>query len=284
MIHRALQSRSIALGKILLFCGMVIGLMGGFASAQENATNNYTCTGAELATQSGNYASMAFCLPPEVVVEPEGISEANYSSGSEVAASMLLDGSRVELHLIYPCQAPQEEMTPADLKPYLEAYDPIFGQATYNDSITAPILIGQIGNLKFIANQRNQTLFLVTADMNLSDVTWGIFLENLMISINEDVAPASNCPGTIAPEISSNDTSSNETASTTSEMEAEVAAALEPVQDNETEMTSSSKPSTVETTGEQIASGTQKAKSDMDAAKSGMEAAQARLDELMKKR
>ena len=269
MTHRALQSRSITMKKMLLFCGIVVGLMAGFASAQESATNNYTCTGAELATESGSYASMAFCLPPEVVVEAEGINEANYSSGSEVAASMLLDGNRVELHLLYPCQPPQGELEPADLKPYLEAYDPVFTQAAYNESITAPILIGQIGNLKFVANQRNQTLFLVTADMNLSDETWGVFLENLMISINEGTAPASNCPGTIAPE-----TSSNETTSTASELEAEVAAALEPVQDNETATASPSEPETVETTKETMAINKEK----MNA---GMEAAQAQLKKAM---
>ena len=275
MIHRVLRSRSLPLGKMLLICGMVIGLMGGLASAQDNATNNYTCTGADLATESGSYASMAFCLPPEVVVEAEGINEANYSSGSEVAASMLLDGSRVELHLIYPCQAPQEELTPADLKPYLEAYDPIFSQAAYNDSITAPILVGQIGNLKFIANQRNETLFLVTADMNLSDATWGVFLENLMISINEGIAPASNCPGAAIPEISSNEITSNETTRAASEVEEEVAAALEEVKENETAPASSSQPETVETTEETIATGKDKMAADMAAAK-------AKMDELKK--
>jgi len=269
MIHRALQSRSLSLRKMLLFCGIVVGLMAGFASAQENVTGNYTCTGADLATESGSYASMAFCLPPEVVVEAEGINEANYSSGSEVAASMLLDGNRVELHLLYPCLPPLGELDPANLKPYLEAYDPVFTQAAYNESITAPILIGQIGNLKFVANQRNQTLFLVTAEMNLSDETWGVFLDNLMISINEGVAPASNCPGTIAPE-----TSSNETVSTASELEAEVAAALEPVQDNDTAPASPSEPATVETTGKTIESGKEK----MNA---GMEAAQAQLKKAM---
>ena len=59
MIHKALRRRLIPLGKMLLLCGIMAGVMAGFASAQENATNNYTCTGAEL----GSYASMAFCLP-----------------------------------------------------------------------------------------------------------------------------------------------------------------------------------------------------------------------------
>ena len=232
MIHRTLRGRFMPLGKMLLFCCIMAGLMAGFASAQENATNNNTCTGAEL----GIYANMAFCLPPEVLVEPETIGEANYSSGSEVAASMLLDGNRVELHLLYPCQPPQVELEAVDLKPYLEAYDPVFAQAIYNESVTSPVLVGQLGNLKFVANQRNQTLFLVTADMNLSDVIWGAFLENLMISINEGVAPASNCPGAASPETSSDDI--------------EEVAAQEPVQENETAIASPSEPASRRDHGE----------------------------------
>jgi hypothetical protein len=256
MIHRTLRGRFMPLGKMLLFCCIMAGLMAGFASAQENATNNNTCTGAEL----GIYANMAFCLPPEVLVEPETIGEANYSSGSEVAASMLLDGNRVELHLLYPCQPPQVELEAVDLKPYLEAYDPVFAQAIYNESVTSPVLVGQLGNLKFVANQRNQTLFLVTADMNLSDVIWGAFLENLMISINEGVAPASNCPGAASPETSSDDI--------------EEVAAQEPVQENGTAIASPSEPATVETTEKTIATGKDKMAADMAAAK-------AKMDELM---
>ena len=255
MIYRTLRGRFMPQGKMLLFCCIMAGLMASFASAQENATNNNTCTGAEL----GIYANMAFCLPPEVLVEPETIGEANYSSGSEVAASMLLDGNRVELHLLYPCQPPQVELEAVDLKPYLEAYDPVFAQAVFNESVTSPVLVGQLGNLKFVANQRNQTLFLVTADMNLSDAIWGAFLENLMISINEGVAPASNCPGAASPE--------------TSEVKDEVAA-QEPVQEDETAIASPSETATVETTKETMASGKEK----MNA---GMEAAEALLKKAM---
>ena len=253
MINRTLRGRFMPLGKMLLFCCIMAGLMAGFASAQENATNNSTCTGAEL----GIYANMAFCLPPEVLVEPETIGEANYSSGSEVAASMLLDGNRVELHLLYPCQPPQVELEAVDLKPYLEAYDPVFAQAVFNESVTSPVLVGQLGNLKFVANQRNQTLFLVTADMNLSDAIWGAFLENLMISINEGVAPASNCPGAASPETSSD--------------ASEEVAPQEPVQEDETSIASPSEPASPETTEKTIATGKDKMAADMAAAKAKMD-------------
>ncbi len=63
-----------------------------------------------------SYAELGFCLPPQVVVEPESVEEVNYTSGREVRASMLLNGSRVSLHLLYPCQAPQTKLEPEALK------------------------------------------------------------------------------------------------------------------------------------------------------------------------
>ena len=254
MTHRALQSRLNFLGKMLFFCCLIVGL----GAAQEN-TSDCVRTGAAL----GSYANLTWCLPDEVVVEPEGMGVINYSSGTEVAASMLVDGNRIEMHLIYPCQPPQIELEPSELKPYLEAYDPVFAQAVYNESVTSPILVGQIGNLKFIANQRNQTIFLVMTDMNTSDSLWQQFLGEL--TVQEEVAPASNCPGVTSPE----------TTSTASELEAEVAAALEPVQENETATASPSQPETVESTEETIATGKEKMAADMAAA-------QAKMDELKK--
>ena len=262
MIHRALQSRSISLKKMLLFCGIVVGLMAGFASAQENATNNYTCTGAELAS----YANFTFCIPPEVVVTETSMKTENYSSGSEVVASMLFDGSRVALHLIYPCQMPERALERAELKMNLEAYNPSLAQATYNDSVPEPTLWGQIENQMFIAYQpSNQTIALVLMDMAIPENVMTSFLNTLMSTLVLGVAPASNCPGVTSPE----------TTSTASELEAEVAAAMEEVQENETATASPSQPETVESTEETIATGKEKMAADMAAA-------QAKMDELKK--
>jgi hypothetical protein len=185
---------SIPGGRMLLVCGIVIGLMAALGAAvEENAQNKDVCTGAEM----GNYAKLVFCLPPEVVVEPETMAEANYTEGREVAASMLLDGNRVGLHLLYPCQAPQQELQPPELKPYLEGYDPLLAQATYNESVPGPLLWGQIGNQMFIAYQpNNQTIALILMDMNMSESMMTTFLGNLSIAVNEGIAPPSNCPDT----------------------------------------------------------------------------------------
>ena len=151
----------------------------------------------------GSYAKLVFCLPPQVVVEPETMAEADYAGGKEVAASMLLNGSRVGMHLLYPCIAPQKELEPAELKPFLEAYNPILAQATYNDSVTGPVLWGQIGNQIFIAYQPNNlTVALVLMDINMSEKMMTTFLGNLSITLNEGATPITPgyCPDTtVAP-------------------------------------------------------------------------------------
>jgi len=191
MKFNKLANRSVPFGKMLLFCCITLGLMTALSAAA--APEKDVCTGAEM----GSYAKLVFCLPPEVVVEPEVMAEANYTGGREVAASMLLDGNRVELHLLYPCQAPQKELEPAELKPYLEAYDPILAKATYNESEIGPALLGQIGNRNFIAYQPNNlTVALVLMDINMSTKMMTTFLGNLSIAVNEGAAPPSNCPDT----------------------------------------------------------------------------------------
>ena len=204
MKFKKLEDRSVPLGKMLLFCCITLGLMTVFSVAV--AQEKDVCTGAEM----GSYAKLVFCLPPEVVVEPETMAESNYTGGREVAASMLLDGNRVELHLLYPCEAPQREVEPAELKPYLEAFDPIMAQTVYNESETGPALLGKLGNRNLIAYQpNNMTVAMILTDVNMSATMMANFLGNLSISVNEGVTPPGNCQGsadgvdtTVAPETS----------------------------------------------------------------------------------
>jgi hypothetical protein len=217
---KTMPNGSVSFARVLLFCGIMLGLMVVLpAVAQED------CTGAEMK----GYANLVFCLPPEVVIEPEAIAEANYTGGREVAASMLLDGARVGLHLLYPCQAPQKELLPAELKPFLEAYNPVLAQANYNESIPGPALWGQIGNQIFIAYQpSNQTVALVLMDINMSENMMTDFLGNLSINLIEGATPLT--PGycsdttvatTVAPveTAAQNDTAATLTAETTAPAE-----------------------------------------------------------------
>jgi hypothetical protein len=206
MKFRKLEDRSVPLGKMLLFCCIMLGLMTVFSAAiaQETNLGKNVTHGAEW----GNYANFGFSLPEQVDVVGDTMGEANYTSGSELTATILLDGKIVGLHILYPCQAPQRELELADLKPYLEAFDPVFAQATYNDSVPGPVLLGQIGNQNFIAYQPNNfTVALVMMDANMSASMVATFLEDLKINVNEGITPPSNCQGstdavdtTVAPE------------------------------------------------------------------------------------
>ncbi len=190
MKFEKLEDRSVPLGKMLLFCCITLGLMTVFSVAV--AQEKDVCTGAEM----GSYAKLVFCLPPAVVVEPETMAESNYTGGREVAASMLLDGNRVELHLLYPCEAPQRELETTELKPYLEAFDPIMAQTVYNESDTGPALLGKLGNRNLIAYQpNNMTVAMILTDVNMSANMMANFLGNLSIIVNEGVTPPGNCQG-----------------------------------------------------------------------------------------
>lgn len=190
MKSKRMEARMVPLGKLLLFCCITLGIMTALSVAVDSEKD--VCTGAEM----GDYAKLVFCLSPEVAVEPETMAESNYTGGREVGASMLLDGNRVELHLLYPCQAPQRELDPAELKPYLEAFDPIMAQTVYNESETGPVLLGRLGNRNVIAYQPNNvTVALITTDVNMSASLMSSFLGNLSISVNEGITPPGNCPG-----------------------------------------------------------------------------------------
>ena len=196
-----LPCRSVPLGLKLLFICIPLCLLAPLPVAAQES--NATCTSADM----GSYAELYFCLPHDVVVEPETIGEANYTAGKEVRASMLLNGSRVSLHLLYPCQAPQTELEPAAMKSLLEAYDPAFMQANYSDSMLSvsgrPALWGQMAsqNQIFVAYQpTNQTPALILMDGNMSDELMVSFLGDLRMTPKEGSSPLSPgyCPDTTA--------------------------------------------------------------------------------------
>ena len=184
--------RSTALGKLLLASCLMLALTAAFVTAAEE---KYVCTGAEMK----EYANMVFCLPEDVAIEPESIVEANYTGGKEIAASLLLNGDRVGLHLIYPCQSPDKKLNREELKGFMESYNPILAETKYNDTFPEPAIWGQVGDQMLVAYQpSNQTVALVLMDINMSDTMKADFIDNLSISINEGMTPLTpgSCPDT----------------------------------------------------------------------------------------
>ena len=175
-------------------------------------------------------------------------------------------GDRIGLHLLYPCVAPQKELEPAELKPFLEAYNPILAQAKYNDSVTGPVLWGQIGNQIFVAYQPNNvTVALVLMDLNMSEKMMTTFLGNLSITLNEGTTPLTPgyCPDTTIATVAP----------------ATVAPATTTVQNNLTppSLATENEITPAETRKENLATGKEKMVSDMEAAKAKLAAAREKM-------
>jgi hypothetical protein len=197
MTFKILSGRSISLGMAMLLGFIILGSIAMQPVAAQD--KNVTCIGADL----GSYAELGFCLAPQVVVEPESVDEANYTAGREVRASMLLNGSRASIHLLYPCQPPQTMLEPAALKTLIEAYEPALAQANYSDSMLSisgfPAIWGQVSNLIFAAYQpTNQTPALVVMDSSMNEDIMADFLPNLRITVKEGNTPIGPgyCPDT----------------------------------------------------------------------------------------
>ncbi len=178
--------RSASFG-LLFGCVLLVSLASLQAAAQDDKTS---CMDADLK----GYAELGFCLPPEVAVNPEAVTVANYSEGREVRASMLFNESKVFLHLLYPCPAPKALLEPAELRSRLEAFAPVMGSANYSSSelnITGmPALWGQVENTVFAAYQpANRTIAFLLMDGRMNETVMASFLSSLMIAINESKSP-----------------------------------------------------------------------------------------------
>ncbi len=189
------SKKSIALGRLLLASCLMLGLTSAFAAAAEE---KHSCIEAELQADF-LYGTLKFCIPEDVIIEAESIDEADYTGGREVASSLLLDGDRVGLHLLYPCAGIKQELNRDELKGLLEAYNPILAEIKYNDSFPEPAVWGQLANQIIVSYQpNNQTVVLLLLDTNMSDTLMTDFLDNLSIRLNENVTPLTSgyCPDT----------------------------------------------------------------------------------------
>jgi hypothetical protein len=173
--------------KLLFSCFLLFALGSMTVGAQ---AEKFSCMNADMK----GYAELAFCLPPEVNVNPESLAEANYTEGRDVQASLLFNESRVYVHLVYPCQALKGELGAEDLRSALESFDPALINASYNPN---PLNIsgknalwGQDGNRIFVAYQPSeQTIAVIFMDESLSESAMESFLGSFQINVNEGSTP-----------------------------------------------------------------------------------------------
>jgi hypothetical protein len=197
-----LSSRSAPLG-IVLFCCIILGLLTVLPAAAQS--DNLTRVTMPMSDKTNNYAELAYILPTRVNVEADTLQVLNYTGGREVKASILLNGSRVSLYLLYPCQPPQTLLEPDALKSLLAASDPAIMQANYSDSLLGitgrPAIWGQMATQIFAAYQpTNQTAAVIVMDGALPEETMADFLGNMSITPTEGVSPLlpGFCPDTDA--------------------------------------------------------------------------------------
>jgi hypothetical protein len=196
----ALRGREMLL-RCILFCFALCLLTALPVAAQ---TESLTPFSADL----DGYANLDFYVPSGVAVEPESLEEANYTEGREVNAILLINGSRVSLHLLYPCQAPTSQLEPDALKAAINEFNSGLNQTVYSPTPLnisgQSALWGQVGSQIVVVYQPSiQTIALVLIDESLDENTLEYLLGSLQITVNQDSSPLlpGYCPDTTESEV-----------------------------------------------------------------------------------
>jgi len=152
-----------------------------------------------------DYAELSFALPSEVVVEAESLFEDNYTEGRYVAASLLLNESRVYIFLLYPCQAPETWLNALGVKSAIEGFNAGLNQTIYSPTplniSDQPAIWGQIGNQILVAYQPSvQTVSIIFIDQNVTESVVEYLLGSLQINVSESSSPL--WPGYCGEEVS----------------------------------------------------------------------------------
>ncbi|MDM7912810.1 MAG: hypothetical protein QUS09_06905, partial [Methanotrichaceae archaeon] len=133
-----------------------------------------------------------------------------YTDGREVKAVLLINGSRVSLHLLYPCQAPASQLEADALKTAIIAFNSGLNQTIYSPTplnISGQSAVwGQVGSQIVVAYQPSiQTIALVLIDDSLDENTLEYLLGSLQITVNQDSTPLwpGYCPDTTGSEATS---------------------------------------------------------------------------------
>lgn len=140
------------------------------------------------------YAVLDFFVPTEAPVVEQSLEDLNYTEGREIKAVMLVNGSRVSLHILYPCQALAANAEPNALKAAINAFNPGLSQTVYNPNPLnisgQSALWGQVGNQIIVAYQPSaQTIALVLIDESLDENTLEYLLGSLEITVTEGKSP-----------------------------------------------------------------------------------------------
>jgi len=186
-----LPFRPAATGFLISLCIILGLLIVNPATAQEGKYAHWTIP---LGDEINTYAELDTVVPSALNVEPYEQKILNYTGGKDIKTSILLNGSRVDIFLLYPCQPPEGLLDAEGLKSLLATADEIILLANYSESELSidgrPAIWGVLGSSVFAAYQpTNQTAALIVIEGNLDENTVLDLLVNMNIIVDESVTP-----------------------------------------------------------------------------------------------
>ena len=155
---------------------------------------NYTRLAVPLGDETNTYAEFATILPSAVNAEPNDQQILNYTGGKDIWTSILLNGSKVDIFLLYPCQPPVGLLDAEGMKSLLASADETILQANFSEAELyiegRPAIWGMLGASLFAAYQpTNQTAALLVMEGSLDEETMYHLLYNMSITVTEGMTP-----------------------------------------------------------------------------------------------
>ncbi len=186
-----LQCRPAARGLLISIC-ILLGLLTMNPAVAQG--ENYTRLAVPLGDETNTYAEFATILPSAVNAEPNDQQILNYTGGKDIWTSILLNGSKVDIFLLYPCQPPLGLLDAEGMKSLLASADETILQANFSEAELyiegRPAIWGMLGASLFAAYQpTNQTAALLVMEGSLDEDTMYHLLYNMSITVTEGMTP-----------------------------------------------------------------------------------------------
>ncbi len=186
-----LQCRPAARGLLISIC-ILLGLLTMNPAVAQG--ENYTRLAVPLGDETNTYAEFATILPSVVNAEPNDQQILNYTGGKDIWTSILLNGSKVDIFLLYPCQPPVGLLDAEGMKSLLASADETILQANFSEAELyiegRPAIWGMLGASLFAAYQpTNQTAALLVMEGSLDEETMYHLLYNMSITVTEGMTP-----------------------------------------------------------------------------------------------
>lgn len=125
-------ARRPAVARLLISLCIVLGLLiANLAAAQEESYIHLTMP---LGDETDTYAELGTIVPSAFDVEPYEQKILNYTGGKDIKTSILLNGSRIDIFLLYPCQPPASLLDAEGLISLLATVDANILLANYSQS------------------------------------------------------------------------------------------------------------------------------------------------------